>query len=979
MTKFLDKTGLAYFWEKVKAWIPFLSRKTQSIPFGQVDSTSTSTVFTATVDGITELRDGVFMYLRNGVVDSASGFTININGLGAKPVYQNIADDTRVQNGFSKAKTFLFAYNSTRVSGGCWDIYYGISSITTDNNSIGYQLRTNSGTLPAKFKTYRYRLLFTSSDGNYFVGANADTTTNATAVKTPTTEKIDPFGEIVYYGSTTVVNENDNFNTTILWQQIGFTLGYSFNNTGVALVLDYPKPVYIKCAPQTDGSAIIDATTPYVQSLPSTEDGKIYIYLGIAYSATNVDLHMKHPVYYYKDGAIREWTNAAETDVSGKVDKSSQSIANDTAHADTYDTTQGKKVTIGITSGTANVDVVPHSLVTGEITGTVATDKTKIPTAAASQQYSKKLQNQILSRGENLVINCNGYMLDNTNFGSFTFTQVETNGSYGSFYKNGKGSLVSAYSLPINPSYKYRVGADVKRSVNVSGNDFYVFLNFLDADNYSIMEGYCYYVNGTETELSQDLNSGDTVIHVADLSGWVETTSTQYYVSVYNWTNSKGYTYPPYTYTRRRLGYGSNSNIDVQNSTITLSSAYSGATIPAGTKIAKQRGGTGTYLYAKSSSTTTEWKRVEGYYNAYQQNKAGIPFAAVKANFAILYGYGNNSTSQTTWFTNAEVTALASITDVDKKVDKVVSTDDAVVRFNGTSGAVQNSGVTINDSNHITAEKFIKSDGTSSQFLKADGSVDSNTYATDTNAVHKTGAETIAGQKTFSTGITLDSASLSFLVGNNGGSYIEAGFDNVSDTQILMFGDSADDSPVRLTNIATPVDNADAATKAYVDSELGRCAEFKIFQLSEYEITSSNHFTLGLAFSSADVLSSGMYKVTTMLHIWYEGSSISSDFDVNVAVSFRRNEASQSTYIIGGTYIARMITSPNSQLNRMASVVVYMTGFISLAKAVEINDNVYVAIDAPNGVCIGGDHPLAGTHIDAVSNPDFVLFEKIGR
>jgi hypothetical protein len=35
--------------------------------------------------------------------------------------------------------------------------------------------------------------------------------------------------------------------------------------------------------------------------------------LGIAYSATNIELRIEHPVYYYKDGAIRLWTNAPTT------------------------------------------------------------------------------------------------------------------------------------------------------------------------------------------------------------------------------------------------------------------------------------------------------------------------------------------------------------------------------------------------------------------------------------------------------------------------------------------------------------------------------------------------------------------------------------------------------------------------------------------------------------------------------------------
>ena len=70
--------------------------RASAIPYGEVDSTSTSTAFTATVPGIYELKDGVCVYLRNNTVASAtSGFTININNLGAKPVYSNMADTTR--------------------------------------------------------------------------------------------------------------------------------------------------------------------------------------------------------------------------------------------------------------------------------------------------------------------------------------------------------------------------------------------------------------------------------------------------------------------------------------------------------------------------------------------------------------------------------------------------------------------------------------------------------------------------------------------------------------------------------------------------------------------------------------------------------------------------------------------------------------------------------------------------------------------
>lgn len=333
MGKFIGQTRLPYLWENFKSFIASKkyaggtsdggsAKKAASIPFGKVDSTSTATAFTATVEGITELKDGTCVYLMNGKVTSAAAstspkcFTLNINGLGAKPVYYTTAAASYATTQFNVNSTMLFVYNTTRVSSGCWDLFYGFDSNT---NTLGYQLRTNSSTLPAKFKTYRYRLLFMSADHAHFVAANASTSTDADAAKTPTTEKIDPFGLIVYYGYTTAINANANFDATYLWNQYTLNIGYSFNNTGEAASLTFPAPVYIKAAPQSDGSAIIDATTPYVQTLPSTDDGKIYIFLGLAYSATGVELRTEHPVYYYKDGAVRLWSNATEPDVSGKA------------------------------------------------------------------------------------------------------------------------------------------------------------------------------------------------------------------------------------------------------------------------------------------------------------------------------------------------------------------------------------------------------------------------------------------------------------------------------------------------------------------------------------------------------------------------------------------------------------------------------------------------------------------------------------
>lgn len=124
-----------------------------SIPMGQLDSTSTATVMTAQVDGITELRDGVCVWLKNGVITSASGFTLNVNGLGAKPCYSSLAAASRSTTIFNVNYTMLFVYNEDRVEGGCWDIVYGVDTNTTytpPKLGFGYAVCSTAAATAAK-------------------------------------------------------------------------------------------------------------------------------------------------------------------------------------------------------------------------------------------------------------------------------------------------------------------------------------------------------------------------------------------------------------------------------------------------------------------------------------------------------------------------------------------------------------------------------------------------------------------------------------------------------------------------------------------------------------------------------------------------------------------------------------------------------------------------------------------------------------
>lgn len=286
-----------------------------------------STKWEGTITGITTPTNGLKIAYRIGGNKGVStgGAVLSIDGgTTYYPVVYNV--NTVISTRYDIDSTLLLTFNSTQTATAYMES--GVSSEITGcwqamdyDSSSTYQIKGQYGTMTTSGATYRYRLLFTSADGSQWVPANTSTSTNATSSRTVNQTPIDPFGRIVYYNYTTAKSANTTMTASYLYTQYLVTLGYSFNRTGAALTLTTYAPIYIKCAPQSNGSAIIDADTPYVQSLPTTADGKIYIFLGLVYDATRVELYAEHPIYYYSDGAIRLWTNtAAGSSVSPATD-----------------------------------------------------------------------------------------------------------------------------------------------------------------------------------------------------------------------------------------------------------------------------------------------------------------------------------------------------------------------------------------------------------------------------------------------------------------------------------------------------------------------------------------------------------------------------------------------------------------------------------------------------------------------------------
>lgn len=183
---------------------------------------------------------------------------------------------------------------------------------TGDANDANYQNRIYYSSSTAKEVTYRYQFILRTKDKKLLPVSNANNT--FTIGKTYTTTPFDPFGEIYYYNSTSTISVDGNFGNYCLYRQILADLRYGFDVDTSTNKLTARKPVFMTATLQSDGMAVLTANGSIwgvlTQSLPSTDDGLIYIYLGQAYEDTNpyrIELMMHHPIYWYKNGAVRPY------------------------------------------------------------------------------------------------------------------------------------------------------------------------------------------------------------------------------------------------------------------------------------------------------------------------------------------------------------------------------------------------------------------------------------------------------------------------------------------------------------------------------------------------------------------------------------------------------------------------------------------------------------------------------------------------
>lgn len=376
--------------------------------------------------------------------------------------------------------------------------------------------------------------------------------------------------------------------------------------------------------------------------------------------------------------------NAKKAADAAQADATTAKTAAATAQ-DTADTAKANAATAQTTADTAkanaktaqdDVNVLKNRVTSAETSIKQNSDSIALrATKTEVTEVVNKNKSEIISMGEQLVINGSGLMGDNTNFSSLTFDASKSNGSAGSFTRTGSTYKI-VYSdkfFPVSPTIRYSFELDAMSSKEKAS--MYSFLDFYDVDKKQITAGDHMHIPNTLTTLAKDLKNGDTVVYLTDMTNWLTSGGNGIFTRgfiFWNYKNSFGYMYPENTYSKYNYyDLYEDSGINTTAKTITLKSPWTHGTFPAGTKVSQSNSGA-MFKYQAMGDTIppTEWKHYSGYYDGtdYSGKNVGTKFppGAAYAKVGFLWNY--NKSDDQVWVTNISVK-----TDYKHAIDEVAT------------------------------------------------------------------------------------------------------------------------------------------------------------------------------------------------------------------------------------------------------------------------------------------------------------------
>lgn len=294
--------------------------------------------------------------------DGSGNATLNLTladgtTTGAKNCYINTG---RLTTHYGAGRTILMTYysaGSIKIKGTATTDDRWICDAYYDTNDQAYQIRDYYNYFKAGAnKIFPYTLIMQCSDGRW---ESVVTSSNTASTKTKNSHGF-RLGQIALMNANATYNENARIGDGNVWFQLTSGLmdhRYSFNTENNSTKgTTSQKPIYlVGTVNSSDGLFYLDDTW-WTQTLPTTADGKIYIYLGDAFDYYRMSFVFNHPMYKYTNGMIREYVQDADT-VNGLTVQTavpSGAVFTDTKNTAGSTDTSSKIFLIGATSQAAN-------------------------------------------------------------------------------------------------------------------------------------------------------------------------------------------------------------------------------------------------------------------------------------------------------------------------------------------------------------------------------------------------------------------------------------------------------------------------------------------------------------------------------------------------------------------------------------------------------------------------------------------------
>lgn len=270
--------------------------------YGYCETAAATVAKTVTISNFT-LITGRTIFIKFKYANTATNPTLNVNGTGAKRIYRwgtTSAGTTAATNGWQANSVIALTYDGT----GWIEHLWQNSQYNMATNYLG------TGGYTADSVVYRYKILVHLDKDTLSPLNNTDSIVSPT--KTILTDiEFDPFSQIYYYDSTTVINAGDLIaGTAIAYTFNNIDLRQTFNIDDSNNPLTLNKNVYMKVIPLSNGKVKIASEMPLVQELPTSNDGYWYIFLGRAATRTyGLSLYPEKPVFYHDGTQIRQKFN----------------------------------------------------------------------------------------------------------------------------------------------------------------------------------------------------------------------------------------------------------------------------------------------------------------------------------------------------------------------------------------------------------------------------------------------------------------------------------------------------------------------------------------------------------------------------------------------------------------------------------------------------------------------------------------------